>query len=233
MSRASFDSKFCAVWRAMFESFVQIDGGLAPVYRYLIRSRAAVLQGAGHGDRDDVAGLGFKTASSFVQLGATPAELGAPLRAYVDEIPPSAVAVIGVRPELVGPSGALEPLGVIAGMVFAMGTRSSYSAPLNWFQRLAWWRVSCILRGMVPSAPGAKSVQKSRPGFVEIANKDRFDEQCGLLPAQPDDKSRAREANLLAARPMFEGKFRVDVAQRRGYRTPTLSDYEEGAKSGV
>ena len=30
---APFDSKFCAVWRAFFESFAPIERGLAPVYR--------------------------------------------------------------------------------------------------------------------------------------------------------------------------------------------------------
>ena len=77
--------------------------------------------------------MGFETAAPFVALGVTPAELGALLRAYVDNIPPSALAAICVRPELVSPSGALEPLGVIAGVVSAMVTRASCAARLKWF----------------------------------------------------------------------------------------------------
>ena len=64
--------------------------------------------------------MGFETAAPFVALGVTPAELGALLRACV-------------RPELVSPSGALEPLGVIAGVVSAMVTRVSCAARLKWF----------------------------------------------------------------------------------------------------
>ena len=75
--------------------------------------------------------MGLQTESSCVKLGVTADELGALLRSYVDDIPPSVVSVIGVRPELVGPSGALEPIRVITGMVFAMATRASYSARSN------------------------------------------------------------------------------------------------------
>ena len=76
-------------------------------------------------------------------------------------------------------------------------------------------------------------MQKSRSGFVEIANKDCLDEQYGHLPVQPGDESRVWGANSFAALPTFEGKFRADVAQQRGYRMPTLPDDEAGANSGV
>ena len=233
MGRAPFDSKFCAAWRALFESFVPIGRGMAPVCRHLIRSRAEVLQGAPRADQEDVSAMGCGAAAFFVKLGVSPAELGAPLRAYVDANPPSVDAAGGMRSELVGPFGALETLGVVAGVVFAMVTRPSYDARLKWFQKLDWWRVSCLLRGLAPRGPGGKSVQKSRPGFVEITNKDCFDEQYGRPPVQPYDKSRLWEVTSFAALPTFEGKFRADAAQQCGFRMPTLSDYEKGTNSGA
>ena len=100
-----------------------------------------------------------------------------------------------------------------------------------WFQKLGGWRASGMLRGMVPYAQEDTSAPKSRPGFVEIANKNRFGDQFGHLPEQPGDKSRAWGAKSFAALPMFEGKFRADTAQQRGLRMPTFSDYEKGTNS--
>ena len=45
LGRAPFDSRYCAVWRALFESFAPAERALAPVYRFLIRSRGAKLCG--------------------------------------------------------------------------------------------------------------------------------------------------------------------------------------------
>ena len=185
MGRAPFDTKFRAVRHALFESFVPLERGSAPVYQYLIRSRAAVSQGAEHVNQEDVSTTGFKTAAPFVKLGVSADELGALLRSFLGDSPPSAAPVIGVRPELLDPSGALERLGVIAGMVFAMVTRASSSARLKWRQRLGWWRFSCLPRGTVPRDQEDKSVRKSRPGCVEVAEKDCFDEQYGHLPVRP------------------------------------------------
>ena len=162
-------------------------------------------QGAKRADQGDVSATGSGPASPLVKLVVAPAELSALLRAYVDGIPRSAVPGIGVRPELAGPSGAHEPVGVIAGMVFAIVTRASCSARLKWPQKLDCWRVSCLLRGMVPRDREDKSVQKSRPGFVEIANEDCFDEQYDHLPVRPDEKSRAWGVNSFAALPMSGG----------------------------
>ena len=84
-------------------------------------------------------------------------------------------------------------------MVFAMGTRASFSARLKWFKFLDWWRVSCVLRALAPCSREDKSAQKPRPGFGDVVNKDGFDELRGLLPAQPDDKSRVWEVASFAA----------------------------------
>ena len=73
MGRAPVDSKFCAVWYALFESLVPIGRGLAPVFRYLIRGRAAVTLGTAPLYKEDVSALGFETASPFVPLGVTSA----------------------------------------------------------------------------------------------------------------------------------------------------------------
>ena len=40
--------------RALFESFAPIERGLAPVYRHLIRSRAAALLGSSVANREEV-----------------------------------------------------------------------------------------------------------------------------------------------------------------------------------
>ena len=233
MGRAPFGSKCCPIWHALFESRVPVERGLAPAYRYLIRSRAAVLQGAVQCDQEDVSATGSQTASCFVKLGVAPAELGAAPRLYVAGIPPFAASEIGVRAELAGLTGSVEPLGVIAGVVFAMVTFASYSARLKWPQRLGSRRASCMLRGMVPRNQGDKSVRKSRPGFVEIANKRCLDEQYGHTSAQPGDRSCVWGVNSSAVLPPSGLRFRADVAQRRGYRMPTLSDYEKGANLGV
>ena len=102
---------------------------------------------------------------------------------------PSAVSVIGDRSELGGPKGTLEPLGVIAGIVFAMVARALYAARLMWFQKSVWWLVSFMLRGMAPRDQEDKSVKRSRLALVGIANKDDFDEQYGHISARPGDKS--------------------------------------------
>ena len=123
--------------------------------------------------------------------------------------------------------------GAVAGLVFAMVTRGSHTARLNRFQESDWWRASCMLRGMAPCVQEYMSAQMSRPGFVDIANKDGLDEQRSYIPVQPGAKSRVWGANSSAALPMFEGERRAEVAQRRRYRIPTLPDFEEGANSGV
>ena len=190
MGRAPFDLKFRAVWHALFESFAPFERGLAPVYRHLIRGRAATLRVDAAADQESVSSFGFEKALSFLQFGASSAELGDLLRSYVEEIPQSVALVIAARPELVGPSGTLEPLGVTAGTVFAMVTRASCSARLEWFQCLDWWRVSRTLRGVAPCSQENQSAQKARPGFEDVATKDGFGEQYGHLSDQPGDKSR-------------------------------------------
>ena len=69
MGRAPFDSKFCAVWRALFEYLPPIERSLAPVYRRLIRLRAAALQGSSVVDHEDVRPMGFETDSYMRKLG--------------------------------------------------------------------------------------------------------------------------------------------------------------------
>ena len=53
------------------------------------------------------------------------------MRSCVDDVPASAASIVVQRDKLVGPSGRSEPLGVIAGMAFAMVTRASYGARLH------------------------------------------------------------------------------------------------------
>ena len=143
-------------WDTVFElgraPFAPIGRGYAPVCHLLIKNRAAEFRGSSPAVSADVSARAFATAASFVNLGANAQELGELIRAYAGGIPPSVVTVIAERDDLVGQEGALEPLGVIAGMVFATVTRVSYGARLKWLQALGSWRVSRMLRGMCPRA---------------------------------------------------------------------------------
>ena len=190
MGRAPFDTRYCAVRHALFESFAPVERALAPIYRFLIRTRVATLRGDTAPDSSDVRTMAFETALSTLNLGASSLELEALLRAYIHDIPEFVVSIIGQSGELVGPSGRLEPLGVLAGMVFALVARASYGARLQWFQALDWWKVSRMLRGLTPSSKEAKAPLKGRIGFDDLVYKDASERMRGLIPVQPDDKSR-------------------------------------------
>ena len=93
------------------------------MYRHLLRARRAVVMG--HGDSVCAGGLGsvaYHTATTAFSAGATSVELGGLLRASVDTLPQSVIWAIFACEELVGPEGGLQPLGVAAGIVFAMLT---------------------------------------------------------------------------------------------------------------
>ena len=83
-----------------------------------------------------------------------PADLGELSRASVDTIPECVIRAIGARVDAVGPDGRLQPLGVVAGMVFAMLTWASHSARLTWFESLEWLPGSPMLCGLRPILPG-------------------------------------------------------------------------------
>ena len=72
-----------------------------------------------------------------------------------------------------------------------MGARASYYARLTWFQSLGWSKVSCMLRGLLPSVQvDKKGPMDTRPEFEKIAQHDAFEAQHAPLPVQPDEKSR-------------------------------------------
>ena len=98
MGRAPFDSKFCAARHPLFESYAPIERSLAPVYRHLVRGRAAVLQGGAAAGQESVGSMGFETASPHAQLGVTSAGFGDPLRSYVEDMTQSVVLAIAIRP---------------------------------------------------------------------------------------------------------------------------------------
>ena len=52
----------------------------------------------------------------------------------------------------------------------------------------------------------------TRRGFGKNAGHETFDSFGGLLPVQPDGKSRVWGANSFAALPMFGGVFHEDAA---------------------
>ena len=72
--------------------------------------------------------MALATAPSSVDLAVGAQDFRDLLRAYADANPPSVAAVVAERDELISREGALESLGVIAGMVSAMVTRASYGA---------------------------------------------------------------------------------------------------------
>ena len=176
MGCAPFDSKFCVVRRALFESFAPIERGLALLRRHSIRTRAAVLRGDPVPEQAGVRPLGFEVVSSLSKLGASATELGGLLRSYVGDIPQSVVRVIATRAGLVGQSGTLELLGVIAGMVFATVTRASFMARFKWFQSLDLGSASGMLQGLAPCSQEDKSVEEARPGFDDLAQKEKLDD---------------------------------------------------------
>ena len=157
IGRAQFDAKYCAVWRAFFQSCAPAERDLAPVFRFLVRSRGAKLRGEEVPDLGSLYKVVFDTVSNAMDLGVTPAELGSVLRAYVEDPAADVVKTISAQDNLVGENeGQLEPRGVIGGMVFAMATRASYISRLKWFESLDWDKMSCMLRGPLPASSADK-----------------------------------------------------------------------------
>ena len=160
--RAPFDSKHCAVWRALFESFAPVERSLGPVYRLLLRSRGAGARGNPAPDSQAVYKLALDSASLTIDLGVTPLDLERVLHAYADDIPESTVTSLFGRNDLVGEDGQLQPLGVASGMVFAMVAPASYGARLTWFRSLDWPKASYTLQGFLPRASeGERSVERA------------------------------------------------------------------------
>ena len=63
LGRAPFDSKNCAIRHALFESFASAGRALAPVFRFLIRSRGAQLRGESVPDPKEVRQAAFDILS--------------------------------------------------------------------------------------------------------------------------------------------------------------------------
>ena len=232
LGRAPFDSKYCPVWNALFESFAPVERALAPVYKFLIRCRGPN-KGSVPGSKA-VYQMAFDAVSQTIALRVSPVGLEHVLRDYVEDVAPPVVLTITGRDEPVGESGQLKPYEAIAGMVFAIVTRASYGARLNWFQSLGWRKVSCALRGLVPNAQeDNKFPMDTRRGFRKIAEPKAFDSLHGLLPAQPDDTSRVWGVNSFAALPIFGGASHEDVAQHRGFRMPVSSRWGKGTHLGL
>ena len=235
MGRVPFDSKYCAVWHALFESFAPVERVLAPVFRLLIRARAAQITGGAKSDPGSAYLLAFRTAAQSMDLGVQPDELQSVLQSYVHDLPQEVVLAIASKKDLVGSSeGQLVPYGVIGGMVFAMVTRASYYSRLTWFQSLDWNKLSSMLRGLLPHVDGdKKSKANPRRGFDTIVDAATFEIQHALLPVQPDDQSRVWGVNSFAVLPTFGRPFSEEAAQQSGFRMPAASFEEKGNHSGV
>ena len=150
------------MWHAFFESFAPIERVLAPVFRLLIRARAAQITGGPETEPGSSYQVVFRTAAESMDLGVEPDELQHVLQAYVQDLSPEVVTVIASKDELVGDSkGHLVPYGVIGGMVFAMVTRASYYSRLRWFQSLDWNKLSSMMRGLLPRVDAGLREQAS------------------------------------------------------------------------
>ena len=175
MGRAPFGFKYCAVWRASFGSFASLERVLAPVYRLLLHARHAVVMGRGDQRRaEEVEAVAYQTSASGFSVGATPVELGGLLRAYINTLSLSVIRAIGAREALGGPEGGMQPLGVVAGMAFAIPTRASFSACVTWFQSSDWARVSRMLCGLRPTPPEDRYASGTVPGFGNISRPGAF-----------------------------------------------------------
>ena len=88
-------------------------------------------------------------------------------------------------------------------------------------------------RGFHPKPPSAKIVDELPPLGVEAAVKESaFDARYGILPPQPDDKSRVWGANSYARLPAFGGKVTEAAPRQSGYRMPQSVNKEECAQLG-
>ena len=136
----------------------------------------------------------------------------------MDTIPGSMIRAVGARVNLVAPGGSSQPLGVVAGMVFAMLTRASYPARPSWFQAFEWQRVSRTLCGLRPISRRISPPARPRSVSRKWRAHGAFVAQFGHLPAQPGDKSRVWGLNSIAQRPAFRGKVRKEIDQQCGFR---------------
>ena len=73
--RAPFGSWYCAVRRALFESFAPVERALAPVYRFLFRARGSLLRGESVPNRTDVQSMAFDSVL-VAQVGSAPDRIG-------------------------------------------------------------------------------------------------------------------------------------------------------------
>ena len=233
IGRAPFGARYCAVSRAVFESFAPAERALAPAYRSLIRARGSLLRGEYAPNPSDAQSMAFERVSPSRKLGVSQTELGRVLRNYVDDIPASAASIFAQRDELVGTSGRLGALGAIAGVAFAMVARAPHGSRLKLFQSFHWWKASRMLRALTPSSKTERSPLTGRVGLDNLAHEAAFERLHALIPAQPGGKSRVWGANSFAALPVFGGEFDEEVARQRGYRTPASSRKEKGAHSGL
>ena len=196
----------------MFESFAPLERVLPLAYRHPLRARHAVVTGCGDPRRaGEIESAAYQTATSALSSTGL-------LRAYVDWFPPPGIRAIGSWGESAGPERGPHPLGVAAGMVFAMLTRASFSARVTWFQSLVWARASRMLRGLRPTPPEDVAAGDAVPGFEKIPRPGAFDSHFDHRLVRPGDKFRVWGVNSFVQSPAFGGTVREDIAQQCGYR---------------
>ena len=125
-------------------------------------------------------------------------------------------------------------MGVPSGRIFAAVTRALFTARARLFQSLDWGRASRLLRWFHPAPPPLKvSDEKSPNGLEAVVNEKMFDREYGLVPAQPDDKSRVWGVNSIAQSSSFGGTASEAAPQHSGYRLPQSVKRDKSAQPGA
>ena len=232
-----YDAQYSAVWRAAFELFVPIELASGPAYRRLLRERANAFRAAPAAKNGpETTCVALEAAFQAIPLPASAEEMGSLRRAFAAEIPDAAVRAINVRPALLGRAGpqAIEPLGVLSGMILVAVTRASYSAFVKWPQFIRWSRMSRSYRRFRPAPPAVRAPDERPPkGSLAAANEAAFDKQYGLVLVQPGGQNRVSGVTSRARSPAFGGKASETVSHQAVYRTPKSAKEVACAQSGV
>ena len=139
-------------------------------------------------------------------------------RAYVGEVPDSAIRAILAWPELLNLSGpsVLEPPGVLSGMILAAITRASFPVRLHWFQLLDWNRASGSLRAFSPKPPLAGVVnEQTPPGIDAVVDEEAFDVEHGNVAVHAGNQSCFWGVNSFARAPAIGGKVSEAASSSR------------------
>ena len=90
-----------------------------------------------------------------------------------------------------------------------------------------------MLCGLRPTPPEDKCLGETAPGFEKVVDFVVSDAQSGMLPVQPEDKTRVWGVVLFSQQLAPGGKVRREIAEQCGRRDPGAPLYGKGANSGL